>query len=103
MKRTSSSKSVVKPKLLKKNIEDTIDYTKSLTSEDVETVESGEEQEEQVDNTDVPEKIKSAKKAQATKKKIVKDDKDNKLSKKIKGKPNTANGMYYSKCLKYVM
>lgn len=89
-KRNSSNENNIKKKLKKVNLEDTIDYTKSLTSEDVETIDSINEQE--LDNIDIPEKIKSAKKAQGIKKKVPKNDKENNASKKTKGKPDTTSG-----------
>lgn len=90
MKRTSSTKNSIKkkPKIL--NTEDSIDYTKSLTSEDAETVESGFEE---LDIAENPGKIKSEKKkTQAIKKPVLKSEKENKASKKTKGKSNTTNG-----------
>lgn len=94
IKRSSSAKDSIKKKV-KPESKNTKDYTKLLTSEDVETIESGDEQ--QLKTTDKPEKIKSAKKAQTSNKKTLKVDKENGLLKKAKGKPkeNTTNGKYF--------
>lgn len=90
MKRSSSENANVKKKFPKLDTEDdTVDYTKSLTAEDVEDIVS--DNEEKLDDVNKPEKIKAAKKAQAIKKKT---DKENKISKKTKGKLNNTNGMY---------
>lgn len=93
MKRSLSTKENRKKKFPKLDIENTKDYTKSLTSENVETIDIDDEDTE-LNNAEIPEKIKSAKKAQASKKKILKTDKENKLSKKTKAKPNTTKGIY---------
>jgi hypothetical protein len=90
MKRTSSTKKSIEKKQ-KLNTEDTIDYTKSLTSEDAETIEPGFEE---LDNVDNPVQTKTEIKTQVNKKKVPKTDKENKSSKKIKGKPNTKDGEY---------
>lgn len=93
MKRNSSKDVNIKKKLPKLDTEDdAIDYTKSLTADDVEEIESGNE--EKLDDVNKPEKIKAAKKAQVIKKKAPKTDKENNVSKKTKGKPNNTNGMY---------
>lgn len=92
MKRSVSTKDNIKKKP-KLTVEDTLDYTKSLTSEDVDVIEIGDEPE--LNNAEIPEKIKSAKKAQASKKKELKTDKENQLLKNAKGKPNSTNGIFY--------
>lgn len=90
MKRTLSTKPSIKKKH-KLETEDSIDYTKSLTSEDAETIESGFNIE--LDNADIPQKI-TEKKTKAIKKKILITDEENKLAKKTKGKSSTTNGWY---------
>jgi len=89
MKRTSSAKSSIKkkPKIL--NTEDSIDYTKSLTSEDTERVESGFQELDIVENIG-----NEKKKITSIKKTVPKSEKENKSFKKIKGKPNTTNGWH---------
>lgn len=91
MKRTSSTKNTIKkkPKVLL-NTEDSIDYTKSLTSEDTETAESGFQELDIAENIG---KIKTEKKKiPPIKKTVPKSEKENKSFKKVKGKPNTTNG-----------
>lgn len=93
MKRSSNKDVNIKKKLPKLDTkDDEVDYTKSLTAEDVVEIESGNE--EELNDVNKPEKIKSAKKALAIKKKAPKTDKENNVSKKTKGKPNNTNGMY---------
>lgn len=93
MKRSSSKQVNIKKKLPKLDTkDDTVDYTKSLTSENVEEIES--DYEEKLDDSKKPEKIKAAKKVEVIKKKGPKTEKENNLSKKTKGKPNASNGLY---------
>lgn len=92
IKRNSSAKDSIKKKVKKLDIEETVDYTKLLTAEDVEIIESGDEQELSIANK--PQKINSAKRAQALKKKLSKTDKDNGVSKKTKGNPITTTGIH---------
>ncbi|CAI6354000.1 unnamed protein product [Macrosiphum euphorbiae] len=103
MKRTSSTKNSIKKKPKISSTEDSIDYTKSLTSEDAETVESGFQE---LDIAENPGKLKTEKKKTKAIKKTVtitdkenksskitvsKTDNENKTSKKTKGKSNTTN------------
>jgi len=99
MKRTSSTKNSIKKKPKIQSTEDSIDYTKSLTSEDAETVESGFQE---LDIAENPGKLKTKaikktvtitdKENKSSKKTVTKTDSENKTSKKTKGKSNTRNG-----------
>lgn len=106
LKRVSSVKGNLKKKL-KSDIqtEETIDYTKSLTSDDVDMIGSGDE----LELAEKPDKIKAAKKTKASKPSLVPDLKKNntkgknklpensgeiKETKKAKGKPNATNGKF---------
>jgi len=106
MKRTSSAKNSIKKKPKTLSTEDSIDYTKSLTSEDAETVESGFQE---LDIAENPGKLKienqktkaikktvtiADKENKSSKKTVTKTDHENKSSKKTKGKSYTANGRY---------
>lgn len=91
MKRNSSTKGGIKKKIPKLDTEDIMDYTKLLTSEDVETVES--DNEKKLDVAKKQKKIKSAKNNQTVKKKAPKTEKENGVIKKTKGKPNSATGI----------
>lgn len=100
IKRRSAAKEGIKKKMKKLSIEDTVDYTKLLTSEDAEIIDSGDEPELNI--VDKAKKIISAKKTQALKKKLPKTDKDNELSKNTKGNPKTTTGIPFidfSNCL----
>lgn len=91
MKRNISTISNKKPKLPKLDTENTIDYTKLLTSEDIEAIEIDDESE--LDNVNKkPEQNKSGKKS--VKKSVPKDEKENKVLKKTKEKTNTINGIF---------
>lgn len=90
MKRNSSINGGIKKKIPKLDTEDIMDYTKLLTSEDVETVESDNEQKLDVKK---PKKIKPAKNNQIVKKKAPKTEKENGVLKKTKGKTNSATGI----------
>lgn len=104
MKRTSSTKNSIKKKPKIQSTEDSIDYTKSLTSEDAETVGSGFEELDIAENTgkikNEKKKTKAIKKTEtktdednkSSKKTETKSDKENKSFKKTKGKSNTING-----------
>ena len=106
MKRTSSTKNSIKKKPKIQSTEDSIDYTKSLTSEDAETVESGFQE---LDIAENPGKLKIEKtktkaikktvtitdtENNSSKKIVTKTENKNKLSKKTKGKSNTTNGRH---------
>lgn len=86
VKRISTFKNNNKVKKLK--TEDTKDYTKLLTLDDIETVKSGDDQD--LDNYEKPKE-----KPKVVKKKEPKVNEDNKLSKKYKGKSNdTITGIF---------
>lgn len=88
--RNPSTKNSIKKKQ-KLNTEDSIDYTKSLTSEDVEIIESDFEE---LDNADNPQPIKKT---------VPKTDKQNKSPKVVKGKTNTKNGERILLLLFYIL
>lgn len=104
MKRTSSTKNSIKKKPKIQSTENSIDYTKSLTSEYAETVGSGFEGLDIAENTGKikieKKKTKAIKKTEtktdednkSSKKTETKSDKENKSFKKTKGKSNTING-----------
>lgn len=87
IKRNSSTKNNPKMKKPKTNSKDTTDYTKLLTSENVEEIETG-------DDARKPEKIKLEKKSKIIKKNELKTDKDKKISKKTKGKSTNKTGIF---------
>lgn len=89
MKRSSSVKSNPKKKLLKLDTvdNDTPDYTKLLTTEDVESSD-----EQTLTTTENP---KPAKK-EVAQKKSPKTNKDNKTSKKIEGKSKATTGIFFN-------
>lgn len=92
MKRNSSTKGGIKKKIPKLvDTEDIMDYTKLLTSENVETVEYDNEQ--KLDVAKKPKKIKPAKNNQIVQKKVLKTGKENGVLKKIKGKPSSSTGI----------
>lgn len=91
MKRNSSTNGGIKKKIPKLDTEDIMDYTKLLTSEDVEIVESDNEQ--KLDVVKKPKKIKPTKNNQIVKKKAPETEKENGVLKKTKGKINSATGI----------
>lgn len=99
MKRSISTSSNNKTKLPKLDIENSMDYTKLLTSEDIEAIEIDNEPELEI----VRKLEKNKTGLKLIKKTTPKDEKENKGLKKIKEKSNTVNGIFLTLFYLYII